>query len=290
MDEKDGFKYEPVPVSLLIYWVSLGGVFFHQILTNDLSWNQVRVDAIIRSSFIPQWLLLLVRVGAFGSWVLILRAARNNYHRLTVPVLGKNGRYHAKRLRKWWNFATFTIWAWIAQMVYFGIVASASVYSMVARRPPSLLITQLAWVLYELSLPTAFFVTIVVYGILVPLVSNAPQFAAAEGLLKGPISRLMHGANSGIMIFELAFNNFPLSFSHWVFPALFANIFAAFAWHFFRITGIFYYPFLDYRDKRWPIAWYTTLAAIYVGIYLICAKVAQQYHVYQDLIAGEKKY
>lgn len=178
------------------------------------------------------------------------------------------------------RFTTFTTWSWLLLGVYFHLAVIATMVAMrtrpsSTRRGRAGSFPFLLWILYESVFSVSLLVCIVVEAVLVPSLKreiartggssstwndeNAGdelQSFSSEERLKAFYSRAvfsMHNVNVLMMLIELLMNRFRFNASHSAFVVLLLGIpYWLFSVYWFRLTGVYYYFFIDHRK---PIAW-----------------------------------
>ena len=174
----------------------------------------------------------------------------------------------------------FTTWAWVLLGTYFHLAALASVVAWCAgpegkpRRGG--VVPFCMWVLFESVFAVSLLVSIVVEAVLVPSLKRELQrtggtsamwndAAAGPDELKSFSSEerlaafytrpvfAMHNCNVAMMVVELLLNRLRFNASHSAFVVLFFGLpYWVFSVYWFRLTGVYFYFFIDHRK---PTAW-----------------------------------
>ncbi|XP_049877621.1 protein rolling stone-like isoform X2 [Pectinophora gossypiella] len=137
------------------------------------------------------------------------------------------------------------------------------------------------WVLYNITIPVAFLVTIFYWGVLrssVKKLNYAPN----------PVLDIMlHGVNSAVMLVELLCSAHPSRLLHIMQPLYFAGVYVLFTIIYFFAGGLdpwgnpFVYPVMDWSKPEQTLI-VVTLTALFLGlIHLIVVGIASL----RDLIA-----
>lgn len=156
-------------------------------------------------------------------------------------------------------FRYFTVWNWLAIIVYFLLASISSIMwilkSKVQRhkgtqREATSLLDVAVTSMFHLIVPMTLFIDIVTWSILVPALVNHPDPERAahwNNVMFSTISYMQHGGNAFIMFGEMMLNTIPNSdtWSHGV-VALWNLAFGLWSFYFFWSTGEALYPFLDY--------------------------------------------
>jgi len=111
------------------------------------------------------------------------------------------------------------------------------------------------WILFEISFPIAFLVSLVVTYVLIP---SGKKSGVPVHVFFHLVPLLMHNANVLFMMIEFNYNSIPFNFHHFTFMLLYALAYVFFSWIWFQYKGIFYYFFLDYASP-YAILWYIGL-------------------------------
>ena len=145
------------------------------------------------------------------------------------------------------RFATFTVWCWTLQGVYFALAC----YSFFLLPPrggldPSndfSLLAAVALVLFETNLATSILVTVVVSFVLFPHAMKS-SVDTNYNLLCRPAALMMHNANVIFMVGELLLTGMPVFLGHFAFAVLLGCAYVIFAWVWYARVGMFFYFFL----------------------------------------------
>ena len=146
-------------------------------------------------------------------------------------------------------------------------------------------IQRLTWVLFEISFPVAFLVSMVVTFVLIPgcKKDNLPTKLFFQFL---PL--VMHNANIAYMAFEFIANQLPFVIWHIVFMLFYATAYVIFSWIWHQLRGIYYYFFLDY-ERPGAILWYLGLLVGISILFLagyVCSMIQYNYnHTIPNLVS-----
>jgi hypothetical protein len=162
------------------------------------------------------------------------------------------------KVRMWGTarFATFTVWCWTMQGIYF--VLSAYTFFLLPRAEGGAgadgvaeggggggfsLAAAAALVLFETNLATSILVTVVVTFVLFPHAMKSSS-ETNYNLLRKPAALMMHNANIAFMVSELLLTGMPVHLSHFAFGVLLGCAYVIFAWFWYSKVGMFFYFFL----------------------------------------------
>lgn len=164
----------------------------------------------------------------------------------------------------------FTMWAWLLQGFYFilatyGTYIARNINEYGSEAVPSW-VPSLAWILFEVSLPVSFLVSLVVTYVLIPGMKKSKLstdlFFTANGLI-------LHNCNVLFMAIEFMANGLPINFWHFGFIFLLVGAYCVFSWIWHKIKGLHYYFFTDYNRSD-ALAWQVGLLAIFYCLYMVC--------------------
>lgn len=126
-------------------------------------------------------------------------------------------------------------------------------------------LASIIWVLYEISFPIAFLVSLVVTFVLIPLakLENIPI-----DIFFHPLPIIMHNANILFMTIEFLLNNISFLPNHVIFILAYGILYVYFAWYWHEKKGVYYYFFLDYT-RPFAILWYIALLGINYGLFAL---------------------
>lgn len=183
-------------------------------------------------------------------------------------------------------FRYFTVWNWIAIIVYFFLSSISSIRWMTQPRriqkgkKPSLL-DVVVTSMFHFIVPMTLFIDVVTWSILVPALVKHPDPERAEhwkNVMFSSISYMQHGGNAFIMFGEMMLNTIPNSdmWSHGV-VALWNLAFALWSFYFFWSTGESLYPFLDYTKQSAYIS-FVSLFASGIGCSFLVQKFLKHKH------------
>jgi hypothetical protein len=144
------------------------------------------------------------------------------------------------------RLATFTVWCWTLQGVYFAL-ASYCFFLLPPSSAPEhndfSLLAAVALVLFETNLATSILVTVVVSFVLFPHAMKS-SVDTNYNLLCRPAALMMHNANVIFMVGELLLTGMPVYLSHFAFGVLLGCAYVVFAWVWYARVGMFFYFFL----------------------------------------------
>lgn len=185
-------------------------------------------------------------------------------------------------------FRYFTVWNWIAIIVYFFLASISSIRWMLhskiqqgqKRGKPSLL-DVVVTSMFHFIVPMTLFIDVITWSILVPTLVNHPDPERAahwKGVMFSTISYMQHGGNAFIMFGETMLNMIPNSdmWSHGV-VALWNLSFALWSFYFFWSTGENLYPFMDYTKQSAYIS-FISLFASGIGCSFLVQKFLRHKH------------
>jgi hypothetical protein len=146
------------------------------------------------------------------------------------------------------RFATFTVWCWTLQGVYFALTCYCffclpATGGIEASNDDFSLLAAVALVLFETNLATSILVTVVVTFVLFPHAMKS-SVDTNYNLLCRPAALMMHNANLIFMVGELLVTGLPVYLSHFAFAVLLGCAYVVFAWVWYARVGMFFYFFL----------------------------------------------
>lgn len=251
--------------------LTLGGIYITQV--KDMQWEILSTEFIGHShieAIHPLALGAIRAVFAISVWAVIIGMVTDKVG-LTVTVLQRNNTPKAVKLIYLERLTAFTVWSWILQGFYFTLASYCSieaglkdVYGSTALPPMPIFLQRLTWVLFEISFPVAFLVSLVVTFVLIP---GAKKNKMPLDLFFSVFSLMMHNCNIWYMAFEFIANQLPFVGWHVCFLLFYALSYAVFSWFWHYYKGIYYYFFLDY-ERPGAIFWYIGLV---VGVSLLFA-------------------
>jgi hypothetical protein len=272
--------------------VVVAGMIIYATQTQDMQWAILSTDFIGRSHYPVLHPLLLgaIRVScAVSIWVVVYRMVMDRTG-LTLTVLNRDNTKRAVTLRHWERLTPFTVWSWLLQGVYFTLAGYCSLEAglhdvwgsgsdgdrLSGPLPPLPVVAErLVWVLFEVSFPIAFLVSMVVSFVLIP---GAKKSHMPVDNFFTPLALIMHNFNIWYMAFEFVANQLPFAGWHVSFVLTYALAYAIFSWFWHYYKGIYYYFFLDY-ERPGAIGWYVGLllgVSLLYGAGYGCAHL--QYH------------
>lgn len=213
---------------------------------DDLGWEECTIALVADppAQLVRPAALLSVRFLRFAVVFAVLAASYTDVGFEMEPE-GSKG----IKVRIWGagRFATFTVWCWTLQGVYFALTC----YSFFLLPPETgtagadkfSLIAAVALVLFETSLATSILVTVVVTFVLFPHAMKSSVDSNCEALCR-PAALMMHNANVAFMVGELLLTGMPVFLSHFAFGVLLGCTYVVFAWVWYARVGMFFYFFL----------------------------------------------
>lgn len=130
------------------------------------------------------------------------------------------------------------------------------------------------WVLYNISIPVAFLITVFYWGIL-KTSPNTVNYAP------NPILDVMlHGVNSAVMVVELVFSAHPSRLMHVMQPLYFAGAYMLFTVIYYFAGGVdpwgnpFVYPVVDWSKPEQTMVVITLTALFLALMHLVTVAVA----------------
>jgi len=167
----------------------------------------------------------------------------------------------------WIQFTTFTRWCWICEGVYF-VAANCMHFSLVSPR--------FVQMLFGVSLASAFVVTTVTYGVLVPGALLRPQPIHRRGsitLLLSPAGHAMHSFNTIFILFDMWLSRQSMQPADMFLGVCWGSAYVVFEWVFHHYTHAWHYPFLNYNL---PYAWaaYGALFLVFAGYWVLGCEVS----------------
>jgi hypothetical protein len=245
-----------VKVFAVVLSLLLSSIYF--ISSTNLELLSVTPYDIVTSHVTNIQILLGFRIFCLHVVMVTLYVVLTDPIGLVITVPGRGGVLKTVTLHGFERLSTFTVWSWTLIGIYFGLTSYCGIMNLIGREGDiPLIILQLSWILYELSFPISFLVTIIVTFVLIP---PAKARGTHQPLFSTP-SLLMHNANVVMMATENLLNIVPYSFSHAVFGVLYGLLYAVFAWGWYHHKGVFYYFFLDYEFKGAEF-WYVGLILV----------------------------
>lgn len=245
-----------VSVFSIVLGLFLSSIYF--INSSDLNLSSITVKDIIESNVVSFEILLTYRMLCTLLVFSTLYVVLTDPVGLVITVPARGGGLKTVKLHGLERLSTFTVWSWTLIGIYFGISSYCGIMNLLGRDSEiSQFYLQIAWILYELSFPISFIVTLIVTFVLIP---PAVARKTHQPLFSTP-SLLMHNANIVMMTIDNLINIIPYSFSHAVFGVLYGLLYAIFAWGWYHHKGVFYYFFLDYEFKGAEL-WYIGLILV----------------------------
>lgn len=239
---------------------------FSSLTKGKLGWKDVRLEHVSESILISRASMCAIRltIAIFELGFIIHRASLNGAgiahgHQVCNPGGGCvpfEGRY---------IFATFTVWCWTAQGIYF---LMAGLSGLFWEQLASFRFMHFAlWVSYQVMFAMSLLVFSVVWFVLVPAMEVTHRFGleeAGQGLeiFYSKFGFVTHVLNLVFMLVELSFNRLPFKHEHAPFGVLWGILYASFAILFHEQTGVWFYFFLDYRPMVAFVPYLMILAVI----------------------------
>jgi len=173
------------------------------------------------------------------------------------------------------QFSTFTRWCWMLQGIYF---AAANLHHF------GILPSRLVQVLFGVSLASAFLVTTVTYGVLVPgalLLSHPAHKQGAIEILLSPSGHAMHLLNTVFMVSDMVLSKHTMQPADVIYGGAWQLLYAAFEWVFHYYTGAWHYPFLDY-NLPYAAAIYGIIHLVFCGYWCLGCRISTTIHTSAD--------
>lgn len=171
------------------------------------------------------------------------------------------------------RFATFTLWCWTIQIIYFFFATLTSIDFLFKSSFMSQLLLRATWVLYELCFSTAYLVTVVVTFVLIP--GGKAKGIPVDVFFK-TAALCIHNLNVIFILTETLLNKLEFEWSHFPFIILFGCAYVMFSWFWIYTKGYVFYFFLDYTRKDallWHIGLLCALSLFFVlGCYISSLK------------------
>jgi hypothetical protein len=222
----------------------LGSLYF--INSYDLNLTSITLHHVISSQIVSNEILLVYRLLCAIIVFLTLYTVLSDPNGLIITVPARTGGLKVVKLLGYERLSTFTVWSWTLIGIYFVLTSYCTVVTLLHQEKNiSIFILQSSWILFELSYPISFLVTLIVTFVLIP---PAISRGTHQPLFSSP-SLLMHNANVVMMTIDNLLNQLPFTMSHAVFGILYGLLYAIFAWAWYQHKGVFYYFFLDYEFK-----------------------------------------
>jgi hypothetical protein len=218
----------------------------HFINSNDMKLTSITLRHVISSQIVSDEILLGYRLLCTLIVFVTLATVLSDRNGLIVTVPARTGGLKVVKLLGPERLSTFTVWSWTLIGVYFALTSYCGILTLLGQDSDiSPFTLQLSWILFELSFPISFLVTLIVTFVLIP-----PAIARGthQPLFSSP-SLLMHNANVVMLTIDNLLNILPFTMSHAVFGVLYGLLYAVFAWVWYEHKGVFYYFFLDYEFK-----------------------------------------
>lgn len=162
----------------------------------------------------------------------------------------------------------YTNWNYLWQICYFGFACTGSATLLCGRQlsPRLRLVTK---VFFEVSVPMSIFVSIVLWGVLMPASVKAGHPEAVFNFF----SYNQHLANTACLLIEFCASRLQIHWRHLVVVYLWAGTYCVFAWVQHPFTNFWPYFFL----KLSPVAplWYTVMMALHVLMFALAVGLSR---------------
>ena len=222
----------------------------------------VNVPSQCSSSLCTSWILFSTRLFSFLYILRLSIFLVTDPEGTLLPLEGKQ----MYVLKGWRRLLTpFTVWSWMLQGLMFAISAGLSGLEVLSEWNVLGPFAIQEWflvvqnVLFEISLPVAALIFLVVRFLLIPAAQKMnPAFRESDS------SFAMHNFNLLFVLVELALNNLAFHKWHVIFVVLYCLVYTTFAWLYWWSSGILYYFFLDYRKPGAELAYMGLLAVLSV--------------------------
>lgn len=163
----------------------------------------------------------------------------------------------------------FTVWNYHWQILFWGVAAVASASYLFRLRlhereeeSSNICFRKAAQALFEVSLPMAFMVSIVLWSVLMPA-------AVASGNGKSVFnfySYNQHALNTIFISVEFCTNRLFVELHHLLLVVAWGSIFSVFTWVQHQYTGM--WPYFFMRLNMAAFFWYPAVMAVHVGVYM----------------------
>lgn len=252
-------------VFIFCFVMSAGAVYVVLSPRFDMGWTSVNGLSIANGSqsITSTGLLVFRLIATLCHWWSIFYIYFDR-HGLHVTVLARGGEKVKLHLKHFERFTMFTVWSWVLQGVYFLL---ASLYSILLVCFPSSgdyflsqtnNLSNITWILFELSFAAAFLVSATVTYVLIPGLRSRNMPTDTFFLF---FALLFHNANIILIVIDALLNDIPVNPWHVPFGMLYALSYVLFSWYWFRVKGVFYYFFLDYEPK-YAMLWYMAILLV----------------------------
>ena len=213
----------------------------------------------------PQKMLLLVILRSCFIIVIVGTlwwSIRNLSHLKLCDDSGE----HCMRFEGAVQFSTFTRWSWMVEGLYF-VCANLHYIGILPARA-----TQ---ILFGISMASAFMVSTITYGVLVPGALLLPQPDHKQGaisILLSPSGHIMHSVNTVFILCDARFSKQCMQQADVALGAGWALLYLVFEWVFHYHTGGWHYPFLNY-DLPYASLVHMALFAVFCGYWLLGCRI-----------------
>jgi hypothetical protein len=143
------------------------------------------------------------------------------------------------------------------------------------------------WILFDISCPIAFMISLIVSQIIIPNAKKnqlpTDNFFRFNGLM-------LHNANIWFMTFEFLTNRLSIIGAHWPCILIYGMLYVIFAWIWFAYRGFYYYFFLDYERPNallWYIGLYAILSVVFAIFYCL-SRIHVVYPIVSTPVSHEK--
>ncbi|EKX39912.1 hypothetical protein GUITHDRAFT_113904 [Guillardia theta CCMP2712] len=226
------------------------GIVVHELLAisrgvrkKTLRLSQISQDELLDSPFLTRTSLGLLRlaIGIFELGLIAHRCLMGPADNKFCNVVDEGK--HCVPYGGIWLFATFTIWSWVGQGIYFFIIGLAPFVNLGRRS----WLQQTLWVLYEIMFPMAILVTVVVWLVLVPYLNKAVEDGRSRNIETHQLMQRVlysfsglsfHCLNLVFMLLEFSLNKISIERAHRPFILLFGCAYVEFATVFHSLFGV----------------------------------------------------
>lgn len=191
------------------------------------------------------------------------------------------------------QFKYYTVWSFLLLIAYFGMAAIASwrrvrrIGSDDAAGRTVDLLEHTVIVLYHIMLTTVFIVDITTWTVLYPMIKRTTTGAELERIKKLMLcftSYIQHGGNAILVLTDFALNDISIHPYLFGWVGLWSVTFGAWAILWYRLSGEWLYPFINYTKPWAPIAY----IGLYVGHWLFFGCVVGMQGLKERLLTASR--
>lgn len=251
----------------MLSWISCGALIVLSLAGSVWGLSSVGLDGWItdgKDSELPVLCFRLV-VAISATFILVVSLMDPRPFTVSYAVWG---RPEIPRVETFFvyrgRWTTFTLWCNTLATLYFWCATAVGALEIFGGAAP-LALRVLATAMWEVTLPMAFLVNLVVSFVLIPGIKKAGKFDKLWIILQWR-PQALHNGYVIVSAFEAAIASRPLALSHFPIVVLWGMLYVLFAWALYAKRGIFHYFFLDPRFQFAPLA-YVGLLALLTGLY-----------------------